>query len=159
MSRWSNVPGTASIDDICLRGGKWVRSRNVKRNLKWEHEVKPLPDEVQGALTAAFPTMTEDDGVVVEIEFSSSGYFAPGKLSGPPENCYPDEGEDERTLESLTVTDGKNAVTLEGDVAEALFDHFYPEVEAVEVDDDDDGDYDPPDDDDYYDDPAADYIG
>ena len=102
-----------------------------------------------------------EEYVEYEYEVDEDGYepYVPAKISGPPENCYPDEGEDERTLESLTVTDGKNAVTLEGEVAEALFDHFYPEVEAVEVDSSDDGDYEPPDDDDYYDEPAADYIG
>jgi hypothetical protein len=31
--------------------------------------------------------------VPVEIEVTASGYYDPGVLDGPPERCYPPEGE------------------------------------------------------------------
>jgi len=35
------------------------------------------------------------------------GYSDPGKSSGPPENCYPPEGENEGTLKYVTIGDVK----------------------------------------------------
>lgn len=44
---------------------------------------------------------TEEPEMSLEINFE--GYFANGKFYGPPENCYPDEGEDNRQIASLTI--------------------------------------------------------
>ena len=35
---------------------------------------------------------------MLEINFLSTGYYDPGVRSGPPEKCYPPEGEDERVF-------------------------------------------------------------
>jgi hypothetical protein len=34
-----------------------------------------------------------DDAIEVEIDVAYSAIYRPAKLSGPPENCYPDESE------------------------------------------------------------------
>ena len=39
----------------------------------------------------------------LEVNFESSGYYAPGKFYGPPENCYPEEYEDEREITDVTL--------------------------------------------------------
>lgn len=43
---------------------------------------------------------TEMSGWEVVLEVECKGYYDPGKTSGPPENCYPPEGEDERVVVS-----------------------------------------------------------
>ena len=32
-------------------------------------------------------------GCWYEIELTHQGYFVPGRYIGPPEDCYPDEGD------------------------------------------------------------------
>lgn len=39
------------------------------------------------------------------------GYHEPAQLSGPPENCHPEEGEDERIIERLDLDDDMGAFT------------------------------------------------
>lgn len=38
-------------------------------------------------------TITDKDGLEVDVVVEYKGYYDPGKLYGPPENCYPPEGE------------------------------------------------------------------
>jgi len=38
------------------------------------------------------------------LEALSTGYDDPGSMSGPPDNWYPPEGEDERTVTEVTLT-------------------------------------------------------
>lgn len=44
-----------------------------------------------------------DKGGMLEIDFTSSGYSDPGFISGPPEKCYPPEGEEERTVKGARL--------------------------------------------------------
>jgi len=48
----------------------------------------------------------------VEVHFESSGYYDPGKYSGPPENCYPEEGDDERQVTDVTLLLDQGQVRL-----------------------------------------------
>jgi hypothetical protein len=38
------------------------------------------------------------DSIEIIIPFRAKGYYDSGRLYGPPEKCYPPEGDDERTL-------------------------------------------------------------
>ena len=40
----------------------------------------------------------------LEVEVSCWGYFTPGRYSGPPEDCYPDEGDFE--IQDVELVDG-----------------------------------------------------
>jgi hypothetical protein len=42
----------------------------------------------------------------IDLSVEGSYYFRPGKYSGPPEHCYPDESEAE--ILSLTDSDGQD---------------------------------------------------
>lgn len=42
----------------------------------------------------------------IDLKVEGSYYFRPGKYSGPPESCYPDESEAE--ILSLTDSDGQD---------------------------------------------------
>jgi len=52
----------------------------------------PLPGGVSDA---------DENYVWANVDVEVRGYFAAGRYSGPPENCYPDEGE----IEILSATD------------------------------------------------------
>lgn len=45
--------------------------------------------------TASIMFYVEREGEELELEVYGRSYFRPGKISGLPENCYPDEGETE----------------------------------------------------------------
>jgi hypothetical protein len=50
------------------------------------------------------------------IEFESSGSYCPGRLSGPPEDCYPEESEDAREATSMELRwagDGEKIKNIE----------------------------------------------
>ena len=41
----------------------------------------------------------------VEVEAHSKCYYHPGRTSGPPEQCYPAESDQETTVEITSITD------------------------------------------------------
>jgi hypothetical protein len=73
------------------------------------------------------------------IEFTSTGYYDPGKTSGLPENCYPPEGEDERTVTAITLSVGRREIELDpNDPGHALVvayieDAFQEAIDEAEV--------------------------
>ncbi len=48
----------------------------------------------------------EDEYTIIALMVEGSSYFQQGKCFGPPENCYPDEGEIE--IISIMGPDGKD---------------------------------------------------
>ena len=149
-SRWKNVRGKCCIEEVCVKGGRWGVENLVKG--KEEYAFKPLPESFQAAIKAAFPEATDEEGITIDIKFLASGYCSPARLSGPPEDCYEAEGDEERVLDGgIVVTVGNAEIVLEGKVADEMFDHFSEEIEDVEIDAGRGGDCDPPDrdDDDY----------
>ena len=90
----------------------------------------------------------------------SNGYYDPGKISGPPEDCYPQEGDDERTLTTILLSTINHAIIIDGDLADKLFSKYNIEISDVDINDEGsypNGDYDPEDRwDDYDSDAAAD---
>lgn len=88
----------------------------------------------------------QDDWEELELEVHGTAYFQPGKLYGPPENCYPDEGQSE--IESITL-DGKpwdgELTDKETERAEEKLDESVREDEGPDPPSRDDfDDYDPP---------------
>lgn len=69
--------------------------------------------------------------IEIEVGWSYKGYEDPGVCSGPPERCYPPEGEDERTIEHVKI--GK--VELPGEVVAALAEFLQPLIEAEDLPD------------------------
>jgi hypothetical protein len=81
------------------------------------------------------------------VSFTSSGYYDPGRVSGPPEDCYPPEGDDEREMSGVKVvwmgiSGESRKLDLSESEAQDVFDHFITEIGEVEIDEDYDvGDY------------------
>jgi len=90
MSRkktWSNVPFTFSCELYC-------HNKKIYESVS-DQEVD---------LGCDIPITEESDATFeLVIEGTSSGYCDPGCTYGPPEKCYPPEGEDERTFDSIYV--------------------------------------------------------
>lgn len=117
-------------------------SRSYSGTTEFDWELERVKDPATGELRA----INDDDGDLeyeyFTIKVEGRSYFAPGRLYGPPENCYPDEGETE--ILSVTGPDGKDwEDKLTSDEKEKILDHI-----SEKVSEDDDG----PDPDDYYND-------
>jgi hypothetical protein len=98
-----------------------------------------LPSVVPPILGRVIPAET---WCVLVIHFRSSGYYDPGVISGPPERCYPPEGDDERTLDYAELEIGRPAeplyVRLTAADAVAVFEAFRRQIEAADLDEPDD---------------------
>lgn len=103
--------------------------------------------------------MSEEDGddetdsyehIEVTLNVEGSSYFTPGRYSGPPENCYPDEGETEIT--SVVDDKGNDWMNLLTDSEKERIKELI--IEAVQESDDDDYDGDSDD----YDDSSVDFV-
>jgi hypothetical protein len=91
------------------------------------------------------PTDTVDD-VEVEVEYSP-GWFQAGRYSGPPDSCYPDEGEDP-VIESVVIQDpdfehANILADLPAKLVEALVTEAWDHQKGSEQDHYDEPDYDP----------------
>jgi len=116
-----------------------------------------LPETVATELEAIFSVVKNEDCYAkLVIDFTSSGYYDPGRTYGDPYYCYPPEGEDERLLDGNVGVwldwkgvGGKRTKpdhTLSDKASDDLFEAYRERVESEELDHDD---YDPPDRDDY----------
>jgi len=99
-------------------------------NVNGELEIEFSPEN---PLRVSFPGMPEE-GVLL-IEFSSSGYNIPARISGPPEDCCPAEYDEERTPADVAVIynpAGKDFL-LTMEQTEAIFEEYEKEIDAVEI--------------------------
>jgi hypothetical protein len=77
----------------------------------FEFEVERYKSIATGELVTAddYPNDAEESDYeyqLIKLNVEGSSYFAPGRMYGLPENCYPDEGETEIT--SVIGPDGKD---------------------------------------------------
>ena len=117
---------------------------------------KPLP----AALLVELAKLPADcDGCELDFDIRSSGYYEPMSMYGGPDHLgWPEEGEDERTVEgvSLYFGRGKKPIPLYKTLADELEGLYQEEINSAELPDTDD--YDPPEPDydrDYSDDHAT----
>ena len=94
------------------------------------------------------PADDKRDDVTMEmvVEWESTGYYDPGVCSGPPEKCYPPEGEDERTVTGAYIhvwlcDEGPSAeapqfkIPVPEEHLEKLQDFFQEEIDELDVPD------------------------
>jgi hypothetical protein len=141
MSSWTNVPGTATVDF------SWEDMFDEEAENPVELQLLLLEAVLKKYGDVKIDPEKEFSDAQLEIEFTSTGYCDPGKLSGPPEDCYPPEGDDERSLVTIELSTTSYSVIIEGDLADKLFAKYASDVDDVEIDEsNDDGGYDPDDD-------------
>ena len=71
--------------------------------------------------------------VTLEVDFESRGYYDPGRTYGDPYNCYPPEGEDERTLVDLWFEVNGKRVRVPRSLEQKIFDHFLERISEVQL--------------------------
>lgn len=91
----------------------WVREMKVMSNYSgstsFEFEVERYVSPKDGSLLTSDQVSDDDPDVeykIVKLNVEGSSYFQAGKHYGPPENCYPDEGDTEIT--KVVDTAGKD---------------------------------------------------
>ena len=74
------------------------------------------------------------------LPFLSSGYYDPGRLYGPPEDCYPPEDGDERLPDGLAYIDLGTTITvpLTAEQTELLAELLRDELYEVKLEPEDD---------------------
>ena len=125
--KWTNVPGTVVVE-VYAEGGAYFDASMQKI----------IPAELRQAIASRFPLQNNEDRDwwEVDIRFTSSGYYQSARISGPPEDCEPAEGDDERLLESVRISPcgglGYNeglSVLLPADEADVIFELYRQQVE------------------------------
>jgi hypothetical protein len=59
-----------------------------------EIDGRSVPDDLAAKLRPLLAEGVEE----ISIKFNCNGYHWPARLYGPPEDCYPEEGDEEREL-------------------------------------------------------------
>lgn len=106
-----------------------------------------LPQILVDEIKTLFPEQykIEQAWFEVVIEFESSGYYEPAKIHGLPENCYPEEGDDERIVERVMIyPELENGYDKKGKVASKAVQDELEGLYQEEINDEelDHGDYD-----------------
>ncbi len=102
MSSWKNIRGKLHIDISELS----VECRDLVSGLVSEQDCE------------------------LTIEFLSSGYYTPAQTYGPPENCYPEESDEERIFDCATIS-GRS---IPQEIGEKLFDLLTNNIDEVQLD-------------------------
>ena len=130
---WSNVSGELAIE-LYGNDGEAVDT------IFDADDDQPVP-----AITPDMVPKIKEDSYDLVIEFLSSGYYDEGKTYGPPENCYPPEGDEERVpsraylIHYVRVSDNvprkidSQEIELSSEKMNELFDHFQTRIEEVEL--------------------------
>lgn len=113
VHRWHGVHFTVSIE-VVYTEGEW-----------FDYDGDPVP--------GLAPAQEGTEGELV-LECESTGYHDPGRLWGMPEDCYPPEHEDERTVTGaeLVTLGGKTSIT-DRETLELFGEHFETRIERQEV--------------------------
>lgn len=107
----------------------------------FEYEIERYKDKMSGELVTHDKVSPDDDEFEFEyqtitLQVEGRSYFTPGKYYGPPENCYPDEGDTE--IESVVGPDGKDWESkLTNEERESILTMINEEVQNQEPDFDD----------------------
>lgn len=96
-----------------------------------------MPVEISEEIKTLCPGVEnedDDESIEVEIFFLSSGYYDSGRTYGDPYYCYPPEGEDCRELKGQISLYYKGVTHMLSKISsEKCFEHFYDEIEKIEL--------------------------
>ena len=123
---WSNVPGTTGFDLF------W---NPTKDSLLIENSKVQLTEDISKKLAQLFPQVEDWDRL--EIYWWSSGYYEPAHISRYPENDYPEEGDEERTLDCVNVEIIRNTkikqLPVGNNLSKEIFELFLDSVYDTEI--------------------------
>lgn len=83
----------------------------------------------------------EIEEVDLEIDYDVRGYYDPGRTYGPPEYCYPPEGDEEREITGSGIVFSKEAIVdIPSEYYNKIYDVFEKEITDKDFESyDDDG--------------------
>ncbi len=132
---WNNTEGKASgilgATDLSDVYGNWIMDQETQYALR------------RLLQSAGMVSAVEEASYAVNITFSSSGYYDPGRISGRVEDSYAPEGDEERVIDSVILTaqdfgdsniDGKS-IELPQPLASNVGEYFRMDIEAVDLPD------------------------
>lgn len=125
---WSDVEGSLEIE--C----------ELSNGVLLDFDGKEIPQCLANAIKSNFDESNKYFTVL--INFLSSGYYDPGQTYGPPENCYPPEGDDERLPDGVEIESNGKKVVISANESNEIFDAFYDKIMDVEIDCNNEYDYD-----------------
>lgn len=78
--------------------------------------------------------------VEIEIDYDARGYYDPGRTSGPPEYCYPEESDEEREVTGGGIVFSEKAIfDIPGEFCNKIYDTFEKEINDKDFNGYDDG--------------------
>ena len=143
---WANVPVAIPMEfekipykELSLHIGNPSLDLKIEEALKnktpmWivNHAKGDYPAHPQ--LTSLLDRLEGESGeVCITIQAESTGYYDPGKISGSVETCYPPEGEDDRTVESVVHITEEAEIELSEDDCSLIETFCSAEIHAAEL--------------------------
>lgn len=130
IQRWSGVRGQAQVEEI-----------NMSDLIKWLGDsALAFQQDILRQLRTITPEQLAGSYLDITLDFESSGYRDPGVLSGPIEQSYPPEGDDERVVTggTLDIVDqngiGLGKVRVNRQFVRIFGNIFSEQVDTVEMD-------------------------
>lgn len=103
------------------------RRRNSWRDVPFSLHVEASPETIGEELFQEVRDFVKSTGnkfnVFDElyIEGKSTGYYDEGRCTGPVDDCYPPEGDDERVVDNIEALSLPQSVSLPHELAEEIF--------------------------------------
>jgi hypothetical protein len=131
IKRWANTNG------ICVVSGIYCGDSGTIEPYMgddWSEEIVTIVANEAANMHA----LQSGDEVELVIRFTSNGYDDPGQLTGPPEDCYPPEGDDEREISTVHMghyRDGSllQVIMLPKSSHGVIDSQFYCKIVEVEI--------------------------
>ena len=143
IKKWHNVPGEFT-QEFAFYDGAFRLPCGMAIDVEGDTCLQLIGPSDRALLLA---DSEEGEPFEFVVSFNSSGYDDPGRVSGPPEDCYPPDRDDERLQDNVKVVwkgvSGESREILLAELqAQEVFDYFMTEIDEVELDEDYDvGDY------------------
>lgn len=122
--------GTITVEINRDSDGWFVPARNGYEAIRLPASVSAEIDSVRGTSCGHWDEL--------EIHIRAKGYYDPGKTYGPPENCYPPEGSEDRVVSRVDLIGSRreeNRILSEESRA-ALEDLLNSDIEAANLESD-----------------------
>lgn len=124
----------------------WIKDDKIEKFYLHDLSID-LKDKISEQVTGYLINYYETNGNILEeaellIEYKVSGYYDPGRISGPPEHCYPPESDEEREVEFASlILDKDVCIKIPSEYMDKIYDAFDEEINKNEFNPEPEYDY------------------